>query len=145
MGGRVEDWRRCSAGSAYPLLPYGPKNRPSPFSASVKGDVHPPISKSPVVAEPAGREIHERGAKRTDVRHCRIVTIESGRCRRLHRVWSGSSAVVVVQHAAKTLTPSDGARSSKVASFRANDPVAQTLVIALCVIVGYELGDDFSR
>lgn len=58
---------------------------------------------------------------------------------------SGRVAVVEVQHAAQALTALDSACGSEVGRVGADDPVAQTLVIALCVRVGYEFGDGFSQ
>ena len=48
---------------------------------------------------------------------------------------SGRLAVVMVQHAAQALMALDGPRRSQMASLRADDPVRQTLVVPLGVVV----------
>ena len=58
---------------------------------------------------------------------------------------SGSGPIIVVQHAAQALTTLDLSRASEVASFGTDELVAQSLMIALAVIMSNEVLNGFPQ
>jgi len=69
-----------------------------------------------------------------------VVYLEGG----VRAILRGRS-VVVLQHAAQTLTAGDAVGAFRVNAGRENQHVAQALMIALMVIMGYELADRSSE